>query len=696
MATKSCIQNLSQSSQELSQGSLSVNLTPATRKKNAQVYMSSPMSSPMLLEVNDDCSEKRARLKARLSDVAQKHMGSPASESRNKALSSTLSGWNATQITEHLHNCLQLSRDNKINVRNAFSLHLIDTMKDMVRKEKETNFQMAGSSIEAGAKIYAHRVDALHIQAFQVLNRISQLDKDGERATTDQGDGEGNLSNEDGTQTKKKSIRKKKKVIETDLKRINISDIEQSYEIDPLLQKLSKEGDASFGGLLLDSLRCAYDNGGLMLDVLSCTNPPSDHRLSNTPFTESECLNMTLADKELCPTFRQYQFNVVEQHPIFSALSSRDDELKFDPDRDMTAHNHDDFDVGPGDDSFGGDDVDPLRTEMEENFVDHASQSSAVHTTTACITDGTYSSLLSLVNRKGGDYSFFGRMKNMWAGPGHWKVRRQPFPGNKRSVEGAASTTKFKKIGQRAFVIDFDSDINFEKRFKRTRAATCVTKKTMERYKKSAVDLPKVSHYDSKDLINLFSRPSVFVVTKKSDASIAPDESMNKSAPYDYFNKTDVDNFCPDMSEGLADDGDDGGEQFSLTSGQPTVLDFDDTLIAQPALVNRIYLQYAKRPKKVDFKRIKYHMWNILTEDPNNKENIKNSAEDMSGKRVTKHGMPFTDLYARLPKLCPTHEAKDLSPPIAFVALLHMCNEKNLMLKNEKSFRDLEVFAGEE
>ena len=30
----------------------------------------------------------------------------------------------------------------KINARNAFSLHLIDTMKDMIRKEKETNFQV--------------------------------------------------------------------------------------------------------------------------------------------------------------------------------------------------------------------------------------------------------------------------------------------------------------------------------------------------------------------------------------------------------------------------------------------------------------------------------------------------------------------------------------------------------------------------
>ena len=32
--------------------------------------------------------------------------------SRNKTSLSSLTGWNASQITEHLHNCIQLSRDN--------------------------------------------------------------------------------------------------------------------------------------------------------------------------------------------------------------------------------------------------------------------------------------------------------------------------------------------------------------------------------------------------------------------------------------------------------------------------------------------------------------------------------------------------------------------------------------------------------
>ena len=54
-------------------------------------------------------------------------------------------------------------------------------------------------------------------------------------------------------------------------------------QIDPLLQKLSKEGDSSFGGLLLGALRCPHDGGSLMLDMMCSTLPPSDLKLHNSP-----------------------------------------------------------------------------------------------------------------------------------------------------------------------------------------------------------------------------------------------------------------------------------------------------------------------------------------------------------------------------------------------------------------------------
>lgn len=62
-------------------GEPAVILTPVTQRRSAGLFSASPLSSPLLAHVvNDDNSEKRKRLKARLSDRVQKHMSSPATE----------------------------------------------------------------------------------------------------------------------------------------------------------------------------------------------------------------------------------------------------------------------------------------------------------------------------------------------------------------------------------------------------------------------------------------------------------------------------------------------------------------------------------------------------------------------------------------------------------------------------------------
>lgn len=106
------------------------------------------------------------------------------------------------QITEHYSNCLKLSAENvsyayafgfyrvrllgnrslmfqKINSKNAFSLHLIDYMSDMLRQhDSETNFQIAGTTLDASAKIYAYRVDSVHRETFKIAGGLGRAEKD--------------------------------------------------------------------------------------------------------------------------------------------------------------------------------------------------------------------------------------------------------------------------------------------------------------------------------------------------------------------------------------------------------------------------------------------------------------------------------------------------------------------------------------
>lgn len=80
VAGKARLKMASQGSQSSSQGT-PVNLTPATHKRNSQLFTNSPLNSPLLSNlVNDDKSEKKKRLQKRLSDVAQRHLSSPATE----------------------------------------------------------------------------------------------------------------------------------------------------------------------------------------------------------------------------------------------------------------------------------------------------------------------------------------------------------------------------------------------------------------------------------------------------------------------------------------------------------------------------------------------------------------------------------------------------------------------------------------
>ena len=66
----------------------------------------------------------------------------------------------------------------KINAKNAFGLHLIDYMKDLLKQSKKedsgTNFQVASCTLDAGVKIYAYRVDSVHTEAYKMLGSLGR------------------------------------------------------------------------------------------------------------------------------------------------------------------------------------------------------------------------------------------------------------------------------------------------------------------------------------------------------------------------------------------------------------------------------------------------------------------------------------------------------------------------------------------
>ena len=154
-------------------------------------------------------------------------------------------------MSEHYANCMKLSAENKINVKNAFHLQLIDYMTEMMRKKASDldNFQAASCALDASAKIYAYRVDSVHSDTLKLAGGV------GKSSGTEEGGGGGEgtdtlpLDGEEatqGSQNPEKAKRKKKATatVEKNINNINCSKFDLEFDVDPLFKKTSAQFDS--------------------------------------------------------------------------------------------------------------------------------------------------------------------------------------------------------------------------------------------------------------------------------------------------------------------------------------------------------------------------------------------------------------------------------------------------------------------
>mmetsp|Transcript_67046 Transcript_67046/g.175808 ORF Transcript_67046/g.175808 Transcript_67046/m.175808 type:complete len:740 (-) Transcript_67046:247-2466(-) len=183
--------------------------------------------------------------------------------------------------------CVQMVNENKISVKNAFDLPLIENMEDIVdsfmggskakekkraldaergvrpsngRKsvgpsdanfEEEHRFHEASCTIEASARIYACRVDSVHTDTYRVLGGLS---------STDAGDEDG-AAGEGG----EKAGAKKRRIcgvntLEKNEANIVQHSIEADEQSDPTFRRMAAQFDAGGAkGLLLSHLPIAED-----------------------------------------------------------------------------------------------------------------------------------------------------------------------------------------------------------------------------------------------------------------------------------------------------------------------------------------------------------------------------------------------------------------------------------------------------
>lgn len=325
-------------------------------------------------------------------------------------------------------------------------------------------------------------------------------------------------------------------------------------------------------------------------------------------------------------------------------------------------------------------------------------------------------------------------MLNTWAGPYAWKVAKAPQTARK----DPKSVRKRAKLEQ--LPIDWSEEsppINDEIVDKNIRHSADVLRRwTKKPFRPQDHNFDETS---AKSVVaHTFLKPEDTYHCMKTPA----DALKSVDNDHDYADRSGSANDTPNSPGGFGgfddvhDDSDDEfradpvveGNEVAIYGAAPNMslaqqadLEFaGEHLIEQPYTVTQVVIPFAKIAKKMDVRKLKHVMWELLmppdrleksTTDSNNVTVIENGHSEpnnVSGDQATivdatKKKTPsptpsesavhlaFSNLYGELPVRVSSKMANDLSQPIAFVTLLHLANEKNLKLIPEQDLRDFMI-----
>jgi len=146
------------------------------------------------LETNNDEEEKRKRRISKLfqSNSTDDNVSHTLLPQNKKTITASKGGLNQhledsrkkslsnEELSELYSNCIKLCTENRINQKNTWDLNLIEYIEDVIEVQQEdgnaTNFQTASCTLDASVKIYACRVDSVHMEMFKVLGGLNRTE----------------------------------------------------------------------------------------------------------------------------------------------------------------------------------------------------------------------------------------------------------------------------------------------------------------------------------------------------------------------------------------------------------------------------------------------------------------------------------------------------------------------------------------
>ncbi|XP_078051685.1 condensin complex subunit 2-like [Augochlora pura] len=631
---------------------------------------------------NDDEAERLDRRR----EFNNTSLSSPAADANDKRHSLGLSALGnilSAQMEARINQCIKLGIENKINPKNAFSLEMIDFMTFMIKKKdiNMSNLQVASVSLDVSTKIYAFRVDGVHMD---VLKLIGGLEKEKESNE----DTEANATESmDIDEENKNSWSKTKKKTRKGMKQqllVTAESLKTNVETEkPTL--ISMESDLETTDMLLQATLPNHAGSRFYFhpynDILIDT---VDHKQTDNDANYSIPTIKDILKMQICPSMLYFDFQSFDANNESEEVQPEninENTFQFDLDTSLSQDNNEFcaavnyFDV----------------TDMQEENVDKCVKLSDQVEKIVDFREV----LASTVRSKASEYAFIRQNLNIhWTGPSHWKLiaSKEKF-GNSNVMEKCHEAPSKKK---KELELSYGKEIteSMEDKYLQNKESKMHTKTPSMKWNEEILTLPPDQHYDIADANKLYIHKSIF----KSPESTNDMNTTNVSEVvenYDYNNDNDTSNYCPETNV----------DEFKVPEENNAIHDvvaFTDerilstqplsgsNLVTMPKLINKTTIKYCVRAKKIDMRQLKHTIWECLSQD-NNQDTITNSNNNLQNSIGMIGTKSFNKIYKKLPLLLTKNNAESLSFPISFVSLLHLANEKTLQVMSLLDMTDLIV-----
>ncbi|XP_049808355.1 condensin complex subunit 2 [Schistocerca nitens] len=649
-------------------------------------------STDSSLPVNDDAAEIQER--KRQSELRRRESLILSPNRRNSTKDISLS---VPEIFAHYTNCLKLSAENKINQKNAFHLQLIDFMSSMLKKKdaRMENFQVASCALDASTKIYAARVDRVHSDGMKMAGSLCMLGKCKNNRKKAENEKECIENAVEGT--KKVTRRRKERKVITDNSQSLDAPLVQNYQLHPsCLYMRKKFADCRPGSSNLLTRVEVYDDRCKLKFLHSENYFPKGWKNTDTykAFPSIQGLKeMHIGSYSCEPADFAEGHDIADKGKISymglipcSAASRFSEKVQTE-----ITHNKINGEAEAECNGFCSDDDGEAEDDCQ----------SAVGVA-ACISERPRDRIIDItkhLSAKPLEYSYFNMEQlQLWAGPSHWKLPRK---------QGAFVSKMKGRKGKKKVIVEniFDMVPNDIYKILALGGTIMLKKKTVrDTWESRKVTKELDVHYDTKNFQTLYFKKNTNILKfGRSNHDRDADDDFEDNLPVsEYINLNGKEDMDPNVHV-------DNNEEPPCTSNEDYVTCLQEVynndnegnekwnLLSPPPKVARIEIPFARAAKKIDIKKLKRIIWEILRRSPVIGENDSSSSSSISGTESLgnedemKSPMWASEMYEKLKSNVTGDLAKDLNFPIAFNCLLHLANDKKLLLTGKDDLSDIFV-----